>query len=293
MVATVLAAGCLGYARLGSWLQARRHAPALLTAVWLLASAGFLAADLNLQVQFARVPRPISASEAVELWRLFDQVGPDEGVIAQYEMTAPLSSRQLLYSYGMTQHRPRDYQELAPEITWLFYRKEDFNPRLFRNQGFRVVHDGPHALVRNRDRRNSAPAVPASPSPARSLAPQALSWEDVLGNSYLVLSDVLRTSLFLAPGLALLLLSRRHPSLTALVPDGRTLRDTLRNALVFALMFGSSAGSLTMAAGVAFWSWSPLQFGAVVFSATMAVTLLLLYLLDRKATPLGDAAPTA
>ena len=248
LVGTVLAAGCLGYARLFGWLSARRHSRALLTSVWLLAASGLLAADYRLGSWFALVPRPISATEARELWEWIDQIGPDEGVIAQFELTAPLSSRKLLICYGMVQQRPPHYPELAPEITWAFYRQADIAARaVFTNQRFLVVHDGPQYLVFRRGRQSSSPA--ASP-PRRRLthwrSQQAATRFDVLGNTYWVLGDVLRTVYFLAPGLALFLWTRRHPALTALVPDSRDpgARTVLRNALIFAAMFGTTGGAL-------------------------------------------------
>jgi hypothetical protein len=279
MVATVLAAGCLGYARLFVWLSPRRDRWVLLISAWVLAAIGLRAADFTLESWFARVPRPISAAEAVELWKWIDQVDPNDGVIAQYEMSAPLSSRQLLFSYGMTQHRPRGYPQLAPEITWLFYRKEDIDPAQFTDQGFRIVHDGPHALVLHRERQAPAPSSPESPSPSpkRLVGQGANNWEEALGNFYLVLGDLLRTALFLAPGVGLLLWSRRRRSLTALIPDEESPRSKLHNALVFTLMFGASAGAMIMAAGIAYFSWTPLQFGSILFSASLAVTLPLLY----------------
>ena len=115
----------------------------------------------------------------------------------------------------------------------------------------------------------------------------------MLGNTYWVLGDVLRTVFFLAPGLALFLWSRRHPALTALVPDSRDpgARAVLRNALIFAAMFGTSGGALIMAAGIAILSWGPLRTGALLTSVSMAATLPVLHLLAPKPAPPVDGLP--
>src|SRR6185437_11200252 len=92
-----------------------------------------------------------------DLWGWIGRVAPDDGVIAHYAMTAPLSSRRRLFSYVMTVNRPEGYPDLPPDITWAFCRKGDLAMLGLPGQGFRLVHDGLFARVFRRD----PPATPA------------------------------------------------------------------------------------------------------------------------------------
>jgi hypothetical protein len=154
MVALVLAAGCLGYARVGTWLMQRPRGRWGLAAVWLVAAAGLLAADREVMDRLGRWHPPIAAEEAVELWRWIDQVGPDDGVLAVYDVTAPLSSRRTLYSYILEQNKPKGYPKLDPAIRWAFIRKDDLAPSVLIDQGFSLVYRGPYIRVFRRDGRS-------------------------------------------------------------------------------------------------------------------------------------------
>src|SRR5439155_11823836 len=98
-----------GYARLGSWLAGRRGGRWLLAGAWLVAAAGLVAGTCEVQARLARAPRPISRAEAEVTWSWIRRVGPDDGVLAVYHVTAPLSSRRVLYSYILDQNKPRGY----------------------------------------------------------------------------------------------------------------------------------------------------------------------------------------
>jgi Zn-dependent membrane protease YugP len=218
MAATVLAAGCMGYARLGGWCLARRNGVTLLGAAWLIMAASSLALSARLEALFAHVPRPISPSEAADFWTWVDRVGPADGVLAHYELAAPLSSRKRLFSYVMEQNYPPGYPQLGPEIQWAFYRRGDVAPQSVTDQGFRLVHDGPHLSVffREPQQKERAPTgeatVRARSHVLRETAQQAgsVDWVLLLGSGALVLGEVLRTALFLAPALALVIWSRRR-----------------------------------------------------------------------------------
>ena len=67
-------------------------------------------------------PRSI-AQEAEEIWAWIRQVGPDDAVIADYEVSAPLSSRRWLYSYILDVNLPPGFPHLGPEFRWLFVRE--------------------------------------------------------------------------------------------------------------------------------------------------------------------------
>ncbi len=154
-VVTVLAAGIIGYAHLGVWLKLRQGGWSLLALVWLAAALGCGLGLQNLCGRMAHIPHPISVDEAEAVWYWIRQVGPTEGVLATYEVTAPLSSRKHLFSYILERNKPRGWPRLGAEFQWIFVRNRDFDLMLFRGQGFDVVHQGDFLTVLRR--------VPTSP----------------------------------------------------------------------------------------------------------------------------------
>ena len=91
-VCMTLAAGVIGYAHLGAWLKVRRGGWLLLALVWLAAALAGCMGVRALSARMSHIPRPISTQEAGAIWYWIGQVGPEEGVLAAYEVTAPLSS---------------------------------------------------------------------------------------------------------------------------------------------------------------------------------------------------------
>ncbi len=151
MTAVMLAAGLMGYSQLATVAGRFRRGGWIVAGVWLLALLGNLAACREVQARFARVPTPISRSEAADLWTWFRRVGPDEGVLAHYEVTAPLSSRRLLYSYVLDANRPKGYPyDLPDSIRWVFVKQNDILSQLLKEQGFEEVHRGSHIRVFHR-----------------------------------------------------------------------------------------------------------------------------------------------
>lgn len=143
MAATVLAAGLVGFGQF--WAIARRLKVGGLAVVaaWLAAMALMLLAGRELQARFARVPEVVRPAEARALWRWIDAVGPDDGVLAAYEVSAPLSSRRLLVSYVLEPNRPKGYPfDLPPTIRWVFLREGDLDPTILTGQGYVEVYRG-------------------------------------------------------------------------------------------------------------------------------------------------------
>ena len=149
-VAMILAAGVIGYARLGAWLKACRGGWFVLVLVWLVAALAGGLGLRELSARMSRIPRPISTQEADAIWYWIRQVGPEDGVLAAYEVTAPLSSRKRLFSYVLEQHKPRGFPRLGPEFQWIFLRNKDLDPRVFLDQGFDVVYTGDFLTVLHR-----------------------------------------------------------------------------------------------------------------------------------------------
>jgi Zn-dependent membrane protease YugP len=221
MVALVLAAGCLGYAQLARRLRTGRAGggPARLGAVWLVAALGLLTASARLQEVCARAPRPISPAEARQVWTWIRRVAADEGVIAHYDVCAPLSSRRKIFSYVMAQNPPLGYPQLEADIAWIFQRKPDPWSETFLAQGFQVVHEGSDLRIYRRSDPGRA-FIRDRGDPirmARAMAvPPVLAWDSdtafvvVVGTVVLGLEKAFRMAVALAPILALALWARRR-----------------------------------------------------------------------------------
>jgi uncharacterized membrane protein len=151
VVAILLASGLIGWARLGDWALRRRRGGLILAALWLAAAVGLSAACLDLVARMDRIEQPISAREAREIWRWIDRVGPDDAVLASYEVSAPLSSRRNLYSNRLEINKPKGFPSLGPEFRWLFLRKEDGGPAVWTSQGFEVVYRGDFLWIYHRE----------------------------------------------------------------------------------------------------------------------------------------------
>jgi len=150
-VALTLAAGLLGYARAASWLQSKRGSIAL-TLLWIFAAACCGPGLVEVHSRLNRIPHAVSPEEATALWYWIHQVDGDEGVVAAYEISAPLSSRRELYSYRLDANKPRGFPQLRPEINWLFIRRGELDPAPFLDQGFQPVHSGSSFVVLRRVR---------------------------------------------------------------------------------------------------------------------------------------------
>ena len=141
-LAMTMAAGLIGYSRLSAWLAPRRGGWFALALVWILAVLSFSAGLSKMADRMARIPQPISLQEAEAINYWISQVGPSDGVLATYEVTAPLSSRRRLFSYILDQNKPKGFPKLGPEFSWAFVRSKEFDPTVFLDQGFEIVHMG-------------------------------------------------------------------------------------------------------------------------------------------------------
>jgi Predicted membrane protein (DUF2079) len=150
MVTLVLAAGLIGYARLASWLLPRRGGRAGLAMVWLASAAIGVVGLRDVTGRVASVPITIDRHEAQELWAWIRQVAPDDAVIADYEVSAPLSSRRSLYSYILDTNLPPGFPHLGPDVRWLFVANDCRWLKPLLDHGFDVVYRGPRYTVARR-----------------------------------------------------------------------------------------------------------------------------------------------
>lgn len=150
IAALVLAAGLVGYARAARLCLGFRRGAWAVAVVWLLAAAGCVVGLREVGERMSRIPRPIAAGEVEDVWRWIDRVAPDDGVLADYVVTAPLSSRRELYSYILDVNHPRGFPQLGPTIKWLFYSTPRLYPEVFQQQGFVVVYRGASMTILER-----------------------------------------------------------------------------------------------------------------------------------------------
>jgi predicted membrane protein DUF2079 len=150
MAALLLTAGLIGYARVGCWLLKRHRGWLWLTLVW----AGLATTEAvglpGMKERLDQVPVPIDRQEAGETWERIRQVGADEGVIAHFLVSAPLSSRRHLYSYVVDWNRPFPYPKLDSRFHWLFIRNDYPLLNVLLQQGFEVEHRGKTFTIAHR-----------------------------------------------------------------------------------------------------------------------------------------------
>ena len=142
IVALGLAAGLVGFGKLAVRFSGRKHGVKALLGCWILLFVLLTLGSLEIRGKMRRQPRPIDSTEAARIWEAIGQVEPDDGVLAAYEVTAPLSSRKNLVSYILPVNQPRGYPVLSQEIRWIFYRNADGSTEVFQKQGFKVVNAG-------------------------------------------------------------------------------------------------------------------------------------------------------
>ncbi len=150
MVTLVLAAGLIGYARLAAWLLPRRGGRAGLALAW-LASAAIGGVGLrDVTRRMASVPATIDRQEAEEIWAWIRQVAPEDAVIADYEVSAPLSSRRSLYSYILESNLPPGFPRLGPDSAGSSSHNDCRWLKPLLDQGFDVVYRGPTYTIARR-----------------------------------------------------------------------------------------------------------------------------------------------
>ena len=154
MTALVLAAGLIGYARIGTWILSRRGGHVWLALFWALQAGAGVAGVVHMNDRLNRVPVALDEREADEVWRWIEQVDPGDGVLADYAVAAPLSSRRRLYSYVVNWNLPEPtsvrYPELDSGIRWLFIRNDYRLLKALLDQGFKVVQRGRTLTIAHR-----------------------------------------------------------------------------------------------------------------------------------------------
>ena len=145
MAAIVLAAGLIGYARLANWLRlaarravADRGSPGLArpcSAAWVCGTSSPAVSD--------RVPVLIDRQEAEQIWAWIRQVGPDDAVMADYEVSRPpVIPRQALRLRSSMPTCPRVFPTSGRSFAGSSSGTTNRFYNLLLDQGFDVVHRG-------------------------------------------------------------------------------------------------------------------------------------------------------
>jgi hypothetical protein len=71
-------------------------------------------------------------------------------VLADYKVSAPLSSRRHLYSYILESNRPLHFPRLSSDIRWLFIGNDYPFLNVLAGQGFDIVHKGVYLTIARR-----------------------------------------------------------------------------------------------------------------------------------------------
>ncbi|MDR3617986.1 MAG: DUF2079 domain-containing protein [Paludisphaera borealis] len=150
MVSMLLAAGLVGYAQWANWLSRRWGGMFALGLSWVLAAILLTTGLSEVLTRMEGIPIAVGKADVEPFWSFARQVGPDDGVLAAYEFTAPLSSRKLLCSYIMDANKPRGFPQLGPEFQWMFIRGKGLDPQIFVKQGFTIVYSGETLIILRR-----------------------------------------------------------------------------------------------------------------------------------------------
>ena len=150
MAAMVLAAGLIGYAQLANWLLPRRGGRALMAMAWVCAALFTCVGLRDVTDRVAQVPVPIDREEAEQVWSWIRQVDDNDAVMVDYELSAPLSSRRLIYGCEMDVNLPRRFPALGPEFRWLFIRNTNRFYNVLLANGFEIVHKGKYVTIARR-----------------------------------------------------------------------------------------------------------------------------------------------
>jgi hypothetical protein len=141
-----LAAALVGWSRLwshSSTLLGKSRGRAIMGLVWVLMAIWSIDGQFRMTALMQGIPIPVPAEDVGPLWAAFAQVRPDDGVVAHYDLTAPLSSRRLLYSYIMQINEPKGWPHALPnDIRHLFLDKGRKPAEVWESQGFSKAWSG-------------------------------------------------------------------------------------------------------------------------------------------------------
>ena len=109
----------------GERTLAATRRPAGLAIVWACAAVMCGVGLRDVTDRLARAPVLIERQEAEQIWKWIKEVGDNDAVLADYEVSAPLSSRRQLYSYVMDVNLPKNFPELDSDVSLAVHPQGD------------------------------------------------------------------------------------------------------------------------------------------------------------------------
>jgi len=158
--ALFLAAGLIGWSKLWNGIRSRTNpkaAPFILCLLWVVMAVWLMGGQQRMIALMGGIPDPVPSEDVEPLWRIMAEVRPEDGVVAYYDLTAPLSSRQRLFSYVLNVNHPKGWPNaLEPDIRYLFLEKGLKPVEIWESQNFRKIWSGRAYEVWRRDVPGSA-----------------------------------------------------------------------------------------------------------------------------------------
>lgn len=145
-VAMGLAAAIVGWGTLWKFLGYRtgKSTRILLSTGMLTVLVVFLAGGQLQMISLMRgIPERVPDQDAIEIWPILNAIPPDDGVVAPYQLTAPISGRKQLFSYVMEVNKPKGWPHDIPKgIQHVLVEKSRFPIDQWSVQGFQKIWSG-------------------------------------------------------------------------------------------------------------------------------------------------------
>jgi len=144
--ALFLAAGLIGWGRFWRWCLARyshRSAWLIIGMAWIVMAVWLVNGQLRMMALMSGIPIPVPSEDIEPIRSLIAEVKPEDGVVAHYDLTAPLSSRRRLFSYVMNVNQPKGWPNaIESDVRYLFLEKGIQPAETWETQKFRRVWSG-------------------------------------------------------------------------------------------------------------------------------------------------------
>ncbi len=141
-----LAAGLIGWGNIHQFCRlhlSRFSRVIVMGGVWLVAFVFLAAGQLQMKTLLEGIPERVPDNDVAAIWNEIINIKPGDGVVAPYELTAPLSGRRLLYSYVMDVNKPKGWPGALPaDISHVFINRKMQPEETWTKQGFQLVWAG-------------------------------------------------------------------------------------------------------------------------------------------------------
>jgi hypothetical protein len=141
-----LAAGIIGWCNIWNWSQlhlSKASRVLVRGGIWLTSVVFLISGQIQMQTLLKGIPDRMPDTDVAKIWQEIDNISPEDGVVAPYELTAPLSSRRFLYSYVMDVNKPKGWPGAVPDhIKHVFINRKMQPEDVWKKQGFKLIWTG-------------------------------------------------------------------------------------------------------------------------------------------------------